>query len=205
MWYIGIDPGTSGAIAMTRDFKVIIYHKCPVTPQEMAALIPADDSAIAIIEEVHGRGFKPPELIPPYYQKKDSEGAKWSAQNTFTFGKNTGMWLGILACKGIPVIEVPPRTWQSVILGKFDKGMSKIRSLEVANSKYKLELKNHNIADAVNLMTYCQYTEKQREEKAAQQVLITETLKNNPKDTEAIKNYFKKKAHNRAVLMGKKE
>ena len=141
---IGIDPGINGGVCIL-DSKprntTINADKCPKTVKDMADYLSLhvwdSKQSLCIIEKVHsfpGQGVV----------------------STFTFGKNYGQWLGILASLDIPYIEVPPKNWM-----KFYGAMP----------KDKKERKNHlkhlaqgiipqvkvtlYIADAILLANYC--------------------------------------------------
>ena len=93
---IGIDPGMSGGIASVRDYKMEA-HRCPQTALEMASLfrklISKPDSLKVYVENVHA--------FPT--------DARSSA---FKFGRNFGMWLGIIGTFGIEPYLVSPMKWQ---------------------------------------------------------------------------------------------
>ena len=149
--YIGIDPGWSGAIAIKRNDNSITVYKCPASTEEISNLfkkiiLPFDSKNIfAVIEEVHGRGYK------------NGRGEKWSANNTFRFGENFGTWKSLLSSHSIKFTTVRPQEWQHWLLGKIAKGTSKQASIErVYKHHSDLEIgKNHNLADAINLADLC--------------------------------------------------
>jgi hypothetical protein len=141
---IGIDPGINGGVCIL-DSKprntTIHVDKCPKTVKDMADYLSLhvwdSKQSLCIIEKVHsfpGQGVV----------------------STWTFAKNYGQWLGILASLDIPYIEVPPKNWM-----KFYGAMP----------KDKKERKNHlkhlaqgiipqvkvtlYIADAILLANYC--------------------------------------------------
>ena len=101
-YYIGIDPGATGAIAIiSGDIQII---DCPPTVAEMAGILRLYEGyeTKAIIEKVS-----------PFY--------KSSAKSAFTFGGNFFAWQAILACFQIPYDFVTPRKWQKVMFDSAKK------------------------------------------------------------------------------------
>ena len=100
-FYIGIDPGQFGAIAILNENIIII--DCPPTVLEMANILrPYEYNSKGIIEKVN-----------PFY--------KSSAKSAFTFGGNFFAWQAILACFLIPYDFVTPRKWQGAIFDSAKK------------------------------------------------------------------------------------
>ena len=140
---IGIDPGVNGGVAIIDDKwkdKAIEAVKCPDTIKDMADYLNVhcydNIKTLCIIEKVHsfpGQGVR----------------------SVFTFGKNYGQWLGILASHDIPYKEVPPQTWMKHY-GSMprDRGQRKRHLKHLAQSLYpsiKVTLYN---ADAILLANY---------------------------------------------------
>jgi len=140
---IGIDPGVNGGVAIIDDKwkdKAIEAVKCPDTIKDMADYLSLhcydNIKTLCIIEKVHsfpGQGVR----------------------SVFTFGKNYGQWLGILASHDIPYKEVPPQTWMKHY-GAMprDRGQRKRHLKHLAQSLYpsiKVTLYN---ADAILLANY---------------------------------------------------
>ena len=140
MVYVGIDPGINGGICLIfPDSKIhhIEIHKCPATIRDMADILDdwIDPSATvrAVIEKVHafpGQGVT----------------------STFNFGKNFGIWLGILNGLRIPYVEVSPQKWMKVY-GSMpkDKKDRKNHLKGLAQSLYPQEKITLKTADAVLL------------------------------------------------------
>ena len=140
---IGIDPGVNGGVAIIDDKwkdKAIEAVKCPDTIKDMADYLSLhcydNIKTLCIIEKVHsfpGQGVR----------------------SVFTFGKNYGQWLGILASHDIPYKEVPPQTWMKHY-GAMprERGQRKRHLKHLAQSLYpsiKVTLYN---ADAILLANY---------------------------------------------------
>lgn len=102
---LGIDPGQHGGFCF-RDVKqseyIDIYSYNKITPHDIAEIVTDEKTACqlcgipikAFIEEVHSM---------PHDGKASA----------FSFGKNYGMWLGILTALKIPFEEIPPAKWQA--------------------------------------------------------------------------------------------
>lgn len=98
---IGIDPGQSGGLATLDETlwmePMPVCDEGGVDAKELARLIHACRGAkAAYLEKVHA--------MP-----------KQGVSSTFTFGKNVGITIGVLASFGIPIIEVRPQEWQKRI------------------------------------------------------------------------------------------
>ena len=145
---IGIDPGVNGGVCIldtkarsTMNNTTIHTIKCPQTVKDMADYLAVkvwdSKQSLCYIEKVHsfpGQGVV----------------------STFTFGKNYGQWLGILASLDIPYIEVPPKKWM-----KFYGDMPKDKKERKNHLKHIAQgiLPEVNvtlyIADAILLANYC--------------------------------------------------
>jgi hypothetical protein len=116
--FIGIDPGASGAIAAVDvEGRIREIHDWP--GNEIAAVMVFEKLYSkrvigAAIEANHGRGGM-------------------SSSSMFNFGKNEGIWRGILAAYQVPFIEVKPAQWQK---GFFKKADGKKAALNVCCRLY---------------------------------------------------------------------
>ena len=148
MYYIGIDPGQSGAIAILDDKDTVVLLKdWPGDEVEAARLLEyshmqnpsACSSTIDFFKDIVGAALEDVHSMP-----------KQGVSSTFKFGTNFGIWRGILAAYGIPFQLVKPRTWQTGLIRKAD---GKQASLAVARRMFpKAELhlkKHHGRADAL--------------------------------------------------------
>jgi len=94
-YYIGVDPGKSGAIAVLEDVKVLATVKMPTNMDQYDELFVGkmfDASAIAVVEKVHampGQGVT----------------------SMFNFGYSVGRLHASLECHEIPYHLETPRTW----------------------------------------------------------------------------------------------
>jgi len=93
--WMGIDPGSMGAVGILSDKNPPEVHDCPETIGEMRDIIKQYDltNLIAVVEKVN-----------PFF--------KSSAKSAFTFGGNFAAWQTILVCYDIPYDLVAPRVWQ---------------------------------------------------------------------------------------------
>lgn len=96
---IGIDPGSTGAIAVFRPTtqSMYVFSLTDKTPREIVDVL-----ALESLKEGRVRAF---------FEKVHSMPGQGVA-SMFTFGKNTGIVLGIVATLGIRYEEVTPQAWQ---------------------------------------------------------------------------------------------
>ncbi len=141
--FIGIDPGQTGAVALLAQDGTALVEDYPGDPNLLADLLLAWRSefriSLAALEHVHsmpGQGVA----------------------SVFAFGRNAGIWEGVLAGLAIPTILVKPRQWQAGVLLKQDGPDTKAQSLAAARRRWPdLELglkKHHGRGDALHLADY---------------------------------------------------
>jgi hypothetical protein len=100
--FLGIDPGKSGGISIIYSKTKYNAYKCPEDVYQMASLIKEIKNNCTIksytircfIENVHA--------FPTDARSR-----------AFAFGKNFGMWLGILASYSVKPLLVSPSKWQN--------------------------------------------------------------------------------------------
>lgn len=97
--FLGIDPGISGAWALIDSNKLIceagLWHDRYDLIIELNKISKQIKSAC--LEKVHS--------MP-----------RQGVSSTFTFGKATGYWVGLLESFAIPYVEVTPQKWQKAVL-----------------------------------------------------------------------------------------
>jgi hypothetical protein len=98
---IGIDPGKSGGICSITDDNEIKANKCPENVKGM----------VDLLRKCTSHGYVETEKVSCIIE------FVWAfpldgVSNAFKFGKNFGMWIGILSSLGIPYIKVIPQKWQ---------------------------------------------------------------------------------------------
>jgi hypothetical protein len=141
--YLGIEPCQGGAVALLSKDGEAHVADYPGDPHLLADLLlnwrTEYRIKLAALEHVHsmpGQGVA----------------------SVFAFGRNAGIWEGVLAGLGIPFILVKPRQWQSGVLLKQDGPDTKSQSLAAARRRWPdLELgrkKDHGRADALHLAAY---------------------------------------------------
>jgi len=166
MRYIGIDPGTSGAIAVLSDARQVIdIVDCPVNVVELSGrktkagkarnrtvvdipamvellrrLAPPDGSIIAL-EKVH-----------PMPQE--------GVVSVWTFASAYYPWIAAAAALGVPLELVQPQEWKKVMLSgstkEKDAGVIKAQQLFPAAPLIPLRARkaDHNRADALLMAEY---------------------------------------------------
>jgi Holliday junction resolvasome RuvABC endonuclease subunit len=133
--YIGVDPGTSGAIAAVGTDGMPIGHiKNKATDRELWVWLQPYSRGNAIIEKVHsmpGQGVA----------------------SSFKFGASYGAMKMLLACAGLSYEEVTPAKWQGALRcrTKGDKNVTKRKAQEL----FPQVKMTHAIADAYLLAEYC--------------------------------------------------
>lgn len=112
---IGIDPGSSGAIAaLIPGLYAPDVYKLANTEADIAAWLSEHDSGFAFVESVHA--------MP-----------KQGVSSCFRFGQSYGFLRGLLIAMRIPFEEVTPQKWQKELgcLTKGDKNVSKARAQQL--------------------------------------------------------------------------
>jgi len=140
-WFIGIDPGKTGALAAFNDD----YTEHEIIPFSEVMYLGFLESVefcncLCCLEEVHsmpGQGVA----------------------STFSFGKNYGFIKGLLTAVKIPYQEVKPQTWKK----EFGLNSDKKKSVEVAQHLFpnwdlrrsaKCRKDDDNIAEALLMAEY---------------------------------------------------
>jgi len=155
---IGIDPGASGAITFTNsENKKLYIHKCHPSISGRAVIVEMAKSAfkgddiVAYIEKVHAMPHD-------------------GRSSLFKFGVNYGVWLGILASKQIPTVEVSPQKWMNFWKEYHGVGLPKKKKerknvLKDFASVYLDENKKATLwnADSILITMYGIYMEKEKE------------------------------------------
>ena len=153
-FYMGIDPGVTGAIAvLDQNHTVVELMDCPkggipgmmdgideLTSKVIETKASENSKLFACLEEVQG--------IPGM-----------GSNSTFAFGVNFGAWQAIIKALGIPYILVKPQKWQKATLdGPQKKGTTKERSLATAQRLFPQKglglAKTNGRPDALNLARY---------------------------------------------------
>lgn len=147
--YMGIDPGVNGGVTVVdENGEKFLVRACPDTIEDVVEIMRALEGyrISAVIEKVHsmpGQGVV----------------------SVFTFGKNFGMWLGILSAKEIRYVEVTPQKWQKWFGGMPKKAkFEDVGRFKTKHKRYLKELAQQRMpgqkitlktADSVLLAFYC--------------------------------------------------
>ena len=153
MVYIGIDPGKGGGICFIKNKTEAVAYKCPDTIEQMTSIVK---------KEV--KGFRKKQAIIEHVHSMPRDGVV----SAFSFGRNFGTWLGILAALNINLVMVSPQKWMNYWQNKKQtklpkikkerKHMLKLWADEMSNID-KITLYN---ADAILIALYGAQMEKQK-------------------------------------------
>lgn len=141
MNYIGIDPGKSGAIAVTDNDGAVEWIKCSETLHDICDFLweySSWHSCRAVLEKVHS--------MP-------QQGVK----STFSLGQSFGALEMALAAHKIPYVLVTPRTWMKYM--NCATGGDKNVTKQEAQRRHPDIKVTHAVADALLLMDYCRLTQ----------------------------------------------
>ena len=156
---IGIDPGANGGITFMplNELKVFDPHKCH---EQISGRYMSVSLALA--------SFKNHELVA--YIEKVHAMPHDGRSSLFKFGVNYGVWMGILAAKGIKTVEVSPQKWMKFYESQIEEKLPKIKKdrknklKEIAARYYDGKVTLWN-ADAILITMYgrCMETYKEME------------------------------------------
>ncbi|MGA7885259.1 MAG: hypothetical protein WCA44_05905 [Acidobacteriaceae bacterium] len=166
MIYVGIDPGTAGAICAidshTREvsfwdtpiatvksgktFKNSMdVHACTLILQSLDRA----DGILVTIEKVNAM----PSIPGP-----DGERRSMGATSAFSFGMGFGMWIGICAASELPYQLVHPATWKALLMKDMsrEKDASRVKAMQLYpyTAKDLARKKDHARGDALLLAHY---------------------------------------------------
>jgi crossover junction endodeoxyribonuclease RuvC len=117
----GIDPGITGALALTDGTGYLKVYPVPVAGGQ-------PDYVRWAQEWKH-----PLELATHVWIEKVAAMPKQGVSSTFTFGERYGFILGLVAASGAPFSHVRPQEWKKRVglVAKADKAASRIRASEI--------------------------------------------------------------------------
>lgn len=142
--FIGVDPGKTGGIAWMRDdfsrpehVKFDGLTELDVHNVVQSLVADADCEGVSVYAVIESVSATP----------------QMGVTSAFSFGRNFGFWLGVLAGCAVPYSLVRPQKWQKAMgcMTKGDKNVSKA----AAQRLYPNEKITHATADALLLATYC--------------------------------------------------
>jgi|TARA_R100001082_G_scaffold48758_1_gene26292 crossover junction endodeoxyribonuclease RuvC len=133
---IGIDPGKDGAVVVVNgDYEVLAWwltkDTCTVKVGKGSKREYFDVKMAQIIREA--AEFKP----GPILVCMEKQGARpgQGSVSMYSIGLGSGLWRGIVASQGLPLVNVHPRTWAKKILRDVP-GQGKGRSILAAQSMF---------------------------------------------------------------------
>jgi len=122
---IGIDPGSTGAIAFIENGKLFAIHDMPVievkvgksmrnriSPHGIHALLKGHNPEMVVVEQVGGITGQ-------------------SASAAFTFGHGAGILVGVVVGLGYPLTMLPPQRWKKAAGLPKDKGAARMRAQQL--------------------------------------------------------------------------
>ena len=136
-FYMGVDPGMSGAIAiLCSEGKVVSMVRLDSTEHDIATSV----------------GVMAPYIRMAYLEKVHSM-PRQGVSSTFKFGTSYGFCRGVLVSHAIPFVEVTPAKWQQAMgcRTKGDKNVSKA----AAQRLWPAEKITHRTADALLIAEHC--------------------------------------------------
>jgi len=141
-FYMGVDPGMSGAIAiLCSDGNVVRLIRLDSTEHDVAISV----------------GSLAPYIRMAYLEKVHSM-PRQGVASTFKFGTSYGFCRGVLVSHAIPFVEVTPAKWQQAMgcRTKGDKNVSKA----AAQRLWPAEKITHRTADALLIAEHCRRRDK---------------------------------------------
>lgn len=148
MIYIGVDPGTSGAIATVTDMGHSSWVKCAETEHDLWEFLSNDVFAAnagerfhAVIEQVHSMPNQ-------------------GVSSSFKFGQSYGFLRGLLTAHAVPFETVTPQKWQKA-MGCRSGGDKNVTKAAAQRLFPGLKITHAN-ADALLLAEYCRRINNQR-------------------------------------------
>lgn len=154
MYYIGIDPGFTGAITiLDSNMQIVDIHDAPTLKVPYSKKTRTEFNVKQMVN-----------LLTPYIGQKaciESVTARsgQGVTSMFRFGHGLGLWEGILSALNIEYIKVLPVEWKKHY-GFIGSGkqlvLQRIRELFPASNSFRLQ-KHHNRAESYYLALYCYY------------------------------------------------
>ena len=119
-FYMGIDPGLSGAIAIYDGNQALVVHDMPVLQLKTRRVV--DEYALArLIDSWSGR-------VSACWLEQVATRPGEGSVGAFTFGRSYGVVRGVLAANFITIHDVPPQVWKRVLKVSGDKDEARARA-----------------------------------------------------------------------------
>lgn len=130
--FIGIDPGSSGAVAVLEEDGSIRFHDTPTLIMRVGKAMKhkQDVSQCALLLSGITSAHRGDALVTiervapmPHFVEKDGvvERQAMGVTSAFTFGEGLGMWQGICAGLLVPFQMVAPATWKRAMMPGMNK------------------------------------------------------------------------------------
>lgn len=132
-WYVGIDPGVTGAIALLgpgyADVWDTPYAGGDYLGPEMRGLLAAAQGLTGIVPD----GAPPIPLLVSIERVQIFHGTKGSPHASLKQGRGIGLWEGIVVGLGLPYELVEPRRWRATVgvPPKADKNASRMIAMRL--------------------------------------------------------------------------
>jgi hypothetical protein len=129
--YIGIDAGSSGAIAALHPDLTWQAYPVLATREEETFLSVAGN--YALLESIAARAGGMDNIQVVYERGRKNTG--FGTRNNFVNGRHDEFWRVLLKVKGVPCFPIFPRTWQDPCLGRGGSIDTKVRALAYVRSR----------------------------------------------------------------------
>lgn len=157
MQFLGIDPGATGAVAIIRTDGSVTFWDTPVVHIKSGKKTKTEMNAVAASMLLSDIRDSNNDTVFVTIEKVSSMPGQGVA-SMFSFGKNFGTWLGILAALKLPFQQVAPVSWKKKIMSDMgkEKDASRVKAMQLfPNTQRDLNLmKHHGRADALLIAEY---------------------------------------------------
>jgi crossover junction endodeoxyribonuclease RuvC len=151
-YFMGIDPGLSGAIAIYDGAQALVVHDMPTLQLKTRRVV--DEYALArLIDSWSGR-------VSACWLEQVATRPGEGAVGAFTFGRSYGVVRGVLAANFVTIHDVPPQVWKRVLKVSGDKDEARARASALfPRHAHQWPLKKHDgRAEASLIALYGQQT-----------------------------------------------
>jgi len=164
-YYLGIDPGVSGAIAILNpEGKLAAVEDLPVivakAGKKTRRRLDARTLGYRILELVDGEVLNCQVMLEDVHSMpRDGKAA------AFTFGRSFGIIEGVVAALGLPYRFVTPQKWKPAMTIPKDKEAARLAVIQryPDAAPFLKRKKDNNRAEAIALADYCRRLDTQQE------------------------------------------
>jgi len=110
-YFIGIDPGIKGSIAIIDENGGILFHTAVPVFKDARGKNKYDLFSMDSIIKKIINDFIPCSIVIEKAQAMPHQGVV----SMFTYGRGYGYWIGLMTCAGLKYKEVSPRTWTKLL------------------------------------------------------------------------------------------